>query len=517
MVQGWVARAAVVGAILSGLSSTATAADLLAIYREAKTHDASYAIAQTALSAAKEKIPQGLAALLPSVSAQVSTNYNDRDIDFRDGTRSAARYNNNSAGVSVSIPLLRWQNFAQFEQAKAQVEQAKLQFEASTQDLALRVAQAYFDVLLAQDNLRLARIQAQALARQLEQAQQQFKLGSGSMADIREAQARSDLAAAQTIAADNELLAKRDALQVIVRHVPERLAPMTAGLALEQPEPDNIATWVEQALTANPQVRVQRAAIAVAEQEVRKNRYGHYPTLDAVASVSNAGTGSGVQGGIGNDTSMSTIGLQLVVPLYQGGATVSRVREAVVNHGKSQQELDAVTRQVTAAARQAFLGVKNGIASIRAFEAAIASSQSQLDATRLGREVGLRTSVDILNAQQQLFQAQRDLAQARYAYAMNHLRLRAIVGKLDDAEMARFSAKLTAAAPAATTPPAEPVHAGVESPPDTAVADRPALVAGSTAVEANPVRREAPRRPAVRARSAPCGADCGRRPAKTTR
>jgi outer membrane protein len=515
-------------------ATTAHAADLLAIYRQAKTHDAVYAMANSTLTAAREKLPQGRALLLPSVSATANSNYNDRDIDFRDGTRSAARYNANAYGVSVTMPVVRMQNVAQFDQARSQVEQAQLQFAAATQDLALRTAQAYFDVLLARDNVRLAGAQVQAYQRQLEQAKQQFRLGSGSMTDIREAEARNDLAAAQAIAADNELDIKRQALELIVKAVPTTLASLKSPLPLQPPDPDNMSAWIDQALAANPQVLAQRAASAIAEQEVRKNRYGHYPTLDAVASYTNAGNGSGIQGGIGNDTVTKTVGLQLAVPLYQGGSVTSRVREAVAQHTRSRQELDSVMRQVTLTARQAFLGVRTGMAQIRALEAAIASAESQLEATRLGREVGLRTSVDILNAQQQLFQVQRDVAQARYAYVMSQLRLSAAVGKLGEDDLATFNVLLTTAEapakpanprtsepPAATPAPALAPSTGphAEPEPGTALVRAPALVLtpalelASAAVEpaATPSLARDPPRVAPHNRLASCKTGCNRR------
>jgi outer membrane protein len=193
------------------------------------------------------------------------------------------------------------------------------------------------------------------------------------------------------------------------------------------------------ALESSLQVQVQKAVEEFAAKEVERNRAAHRPTLDAVASYTHSGTGAGFQGGVGNDTNTAVIGLQFALPLYQGGAVNSRVREAIANLEKARQDLEAAKRTAALNTRQAFLGVTSGIALVRALQSAVVSSQSQLDSTRLGQEVGVRTGVDVLNAQQQLFQARRDLAQARYNYILNLLRLKAATGRLVEDDIARIS------------------------------------------------------------------------------
>jgi outer membrane protein len=196
--------------------------------------------------------------------------------------------------------------------------------------------------------------------------------------------------------------------------------------------------WVDLAMDTSLQVQIQRAVEEFAVKEVERNRAAHRPTVDAVASYSNTGTGSGINSGPGQDTSQAVLGLQLAVPLYQGGAISSRVREAAANLDKARQDLETAKRTAALNTRQSYLGVTSGIAQVKALESAVVSSQSQLDSTRLGQEVGVRTGVDVLNAQQQLYSARRDLAQARYNYILNSLRLKAATGRLREEDIEKL-------------------------------------------------------------------------------
>ncbi|MPZ46227.1 MAG: TolC family outer membrane protein [Betaproteobacteria bacterium] len=429
-------------AALALLSLSAAAADLVEVLRRAQSSDATYAAARASWQAAQEKIPQGLALLLPNASITANTQYNDRKLDFRNGISQPGKFNNNSIAVSVSQPLYRLQNKIQYDQAKVQVAQADVQLSLALQDLILRVAQAYFDILLAQDNVELARSQKIAIGEQLAQAKRNFEVGTATITDTHEAQARYDLVTAQEIAALNELQIRKRALQQIIGAEAPPIAPLGSKLPLVPPDPTVMDTWVEIALDNSLQVQIQRAAEEFAVKEVERNRAAHYPTVDVVGSYTDAGTGSGNQGGVGFDTRQSAIGLQFALPLYQGGAVNSRVREAMSNLERARQDLESARRTAALNTRQAFLGVTSGIAQVKALESAVMSSQSQLDSTRLGQEVGVRTGVDVLNAQQQLYSAQRDLAQARYNYILSHLRLLAASGRLDEEDVARASQAL---------------------------------------------------------------------------
>jgi outer membrane protein len=306
----------------------------------------------------------------------------------------------------------------------------------------LRASQAYFDVLLAQHNVELAAAQKNAIGEQLAQAKRNFEVGTATITDTHEAQARYDLATAQEIAAQNDLEIRRRQLAQIIGQTAPALSRLAGEIKLELPQPNQIEPWVEEATRASLPVLISEAALTFARQEVERNRGGHHPTLDAFATYTDSATGSGIRGGPGDDSTNRIIGLQLAVPLYQGGATASRVREALANEDRARQELDNARRSAELAARQAFLGVTNGVAQVNALRAALVSSQSSLDSTRLGLQVGVRTQVDVLNAQQQLFSTRRDVAQAAYNYVLSLLRLKSAVGRLGEEDLAKVNAWL---------------------------------------------------------------------------
>ena len=422
----------------------AAASDLLEIYRAALTSDPVYSAARASWQASQEKLPQGRAGLLPQASLSASTQYNDRDLNFRSpGTpTSQSQYNSNSTSVSVTQPIYRRQNWVAYDQGKIQVALADAQLASAGQDLILRAAQAYFDVLLARDTVAFAESQKTAIGQQLEQAKRNFEVGNATITDTHEAQARYDLVTAQEIAARNDLEVKNRALEQLIGRAAPALAVLGPRFSPLPPDPSSMEAWVEQARTVGLQVRIAQENLTFFSQDVKRNRGAHHPTLDAFATASESSSGSGIQGGAGTETSTKVIGLQLAIPLYQGGIVNSRVREALANEDKARQDLENAVRSAELAARQGYLGVTSGIAQVRALEAALVSNQSSLDSTRLGQEVGVRTQVDVLNAQQQLFSARRDLAQARYNYILSLLRLTAATGKLTEADLQRVNAWL---------------------------------------------------------------------------
>ncbi len=418
----------------------AAAADLLSIYREAQTTDAVYASARASYLAGQEKLPQGLSGLLPSVSLSANTQYNDRDLSFRPPAAGLvggnSRYNSNTLNVTATQPLFRFQNWIVYEQAKNQVSQAEAAFLQANQDLIVRVAQAYFDALLAENNVTLAAAQKAAFAEQLAQAKRNFEVGTATITDANDAQARHDLSASQEIAAQNDLEIKKQTLRQIIGRLPPQLSKLSSSFAPELPQPNSMDAWVEQSTASSLQVRIAQATLDISTQDVSKNRGGHLPTLDAVANYTDAGQGAGFQAGSGFDSTTRYIGLQLAVPIYQGGLTNSKVKEALANQDKARQDLENTKRTVALNTRTAFLGVTSGVAQIKALEAALVSTQSSLDSTKLGQEVGVRTQVDVLNATQQLISARRDHAQAIYGYAINVLKLKAAAGTLSENDVA---------------------------------------------------------------------------------
>jgi len=415
-------------ALLVLFASPVYATNLMEVYREAQQQDAAYASSRAAYEAGQEKAPQGLALLLPSVNLSANTSRNEAD-----SSASNLQYNSNGYNLSLTQPIYRKQNFAQYEQSKSQVVQAEAQFAIARQDLIVRVAQAYFDVLLAQDNVALAGAQKAAIGEQLEMAKRNFEVGTVTITDTHEAQARYDLTTAQEIAAQNDLEIKNRALQLILGKIPAHLNALNDQLPLVLPEPNDMTKWVEQAEQQSPQIAIQRAALAIATQEVERNRAGHYPTLDLVAGYGRNSNPSTIA--IGSTITSQTVGVQLNLPIYQGGSVNSKVREALANQEKARQDLELGNRQVALQTRQAFLGITSGMAQVKALEQALVSSQSSLDSTRLGQEVGVRTNVDVLNAQQQLFSAERDLSQARYNYILSQLKLKSAVGTLSDEDV----------------------------------------------------------------------------------
>jgi outer membrane protein len=428
-----------IGFALSGAMSVATAADLLSVYREAQTADAVYAAARANYQAGQEKLPQGLSGLLPNVNVQANTQYNDRDISFRPPAQGLvggnSRYNSNAVTVTATQPLFRYQNWITYEQAKNQVSQSEATFLQANQDLILRVAQAYFDILLSENNVSLAGAQRTAFAEQLAQAKRNFEVGTATITDANDAQARHDLAVSQEIAAQNDLEIKKETLrQIIGRGAPD-LAKIGTGFVPELPVPNSMDKWVENGTLTSLQVKIAQSNLDIAAQDVSKNRAGHLPTLDAVATYNDSAQGAGFQIGPGYDTSIRYLGLQLAVPLYQGGLVNSKVREAIATQDKYKQDLENTRRTVALNTRTAFLGVTSGAAQIKALETALVSSQSSLDSTKLGQEVGVRTQVDVLNATQQLISARRDYAQAIYTYAINVLKLKAAAGTLSDDDL----------------------------------------------------------------------------------
>ena len=279
-----------VTAVLAGMP--VCAADLMSIYREAQSADAVYASARASYLAGQEKLPQGLSGLLPAVTVSANTQYNDRDLQFRGptaATSGTSRFNSNSLNVTATQPLFRFQNWITYEQAKHQVSQAEATFLQAAQDLIVRVAQAYFDVLLAENNVTLVAAQKAAFAEQLAQAKRNFEVGTATITDANDAQARHDLAVSQEISAQNDLEIKQQMLRQIIGRLPPELAKLMARFAPQLPNPNSMDAWVEQATLSSFQVKVAQATLDIVMQDVAKNRGGHLPTLDAVASYTDSG------------------------------------------------------------------------------------------------------------------------------------------------------------------------------------------------------------------------------------
>ncbi len=413
--------------------------NLQQVYQQALTQDPVLASAKSGNRAMQEKLVQGNALYLPTINFNAGTTASQTDIKyigsasvFRNGGRET--FEGYSYGVNLNQPIYRKQIQAQLAQAKSQVEQSDKQLLLAQQNLILRSSKAYFDVLLAQDKIELIQAQKNAISKQLEQAKANFDVGTATITDFNEAQARFDLVQAQEIAATSDLEVKKRAIQSIIGQMPLKLNAVRADLQPQMPEPVAMDKWVEMSSQTNLMIAIQQQALEIATQEVERQNAGHLPTLDAIASYTDR-YANGSANGFGSDLQDATIGLQLQIPLYQGGAIASRVREAVANKQKAMDDLVAARRQAELDTRQGYLDLVSVVSQIKAYEQALSSSQSQLDSTMLGYEVGVRTSVDVLNAQQQFFTAKRDLLQSRYTYLMNILSLKSAVGLLNDADL----------------------------------------------------------------------------------
>ncbi|OJZ17167.1 MAG: channel protein TolC [Thiobacillus sp. 65-29] len=421
-------------ALTLALAPAAHAANLSDTFRDAQAYDAQYAGARAAWQAGQEKAAQGRAGLLPQVNLSGNVRYNEVDTDFGNSD-----FSSNTLAIQAAQPLFRRQNTVQYEQAKNQVKIAELQFRAAEQDLVLRVAQAYFDVLQSQDNLAFIAAQKAAISEQLAAAKRNFEVGTATITDTHEAQARFDLTVAQEIAEQNSFNIRLRALEKLIGKPAGGLDVLAENRILKT-EAGAIDDWAQRAATGNLAAEIQRLAKAIADQDVERNRAGHYPTLDAVAGYSvNNNLSAGT---LRYDANVAQIGLELNLPIYQGGLTSSRVREAIANQEKARQDLENASREASLQARQAWLNVNSGAARVRALEQALISSQAQLDSTKLGLQVGVRTSLDVLDAEQQVLSARRDLAGARYAYLLAGLSLKAAGGTLSPADLAEIDQHL---------------------------------------------------------------------------
>ena len=430
-----------------GLAPCARAQSLQELYEAAHGYDATFLSARALLDSAKYRVDQANALRLPSVGLAVSGSRSTSE------TPSPTLLNstNTSSGATLSArqPLYNRVSGVTILQARKSLDVSAADFEAAEQDLIVRVAQAYFDVLAAQDALATTRTSKAAISEQLASAKRNFEVGTATITDTREAQARFDLATAQEIASANDLQSKRIALDQLVGR--SNVAPnqLAVPVALPATVPSNIEEWVTRADEEHPLVRKARLGFDVAKLETEKAQAGHYPTVDLSASYNRGrsstsgdarGAGGAVQGfNISGANIGSAVAVTLNLPLFAGFATQNRIKETVALEDKARNDLEAARRGVAQGTRQAYYGVESGQAQVKALEAAESSSQLALEATQLGYKVGVRVNLDVLNAQTQLFTTQRDLAKARYDVLVGGLKLRQASGRLKPEDVAALN------------------------------------------------------------------------------
>lgn len=413
-------------------SSSLLAGDLLSVYQQARENDPTLRAAEAARFALGEAKPQSLSLLLPTLSASGETTDNSQETTNSSFFPTTTEdFNSNSYSLTLTQPVYHHDHWVGLRQANSTDKQAAADYAAAEQDLIVRMAGRYFDVLAAQDNLEFARAEKQSTSRQLDQAKQRFEVGLIAITDVHEAQASFDLTVAQTIQAENELANAREALQEITGTYDEDLQALKTDIPLLSPEPDNKDDWVNKASEQNLSIKAAAHGLDIAREEVNRQRSGHYPTLDIVASSTNSTSHSVT----GSERESDSISLQLNVPIFQGGYVNSKTREAAYRHTESKELLEQTRRAVLRQTRDAYLGVQAGISRVKAFDQAVKSSEKALEATEAGFEVGTRTIVDVLVSQSQLYRAKRDYSRARYDYILNTLSLKQAAGTLQELDV----------------------------------------------------------------------------------
>jgi outer membrane protein len=426
------------------LAPAAQAQSLVELYESARAFDASYQSAKLQYDANLARAEQAKAGVWPTAGLSAGASRVGVDSTLpANNANAGGSFNTQNATLSATQPLYRPANWANYEQGFKQVELARAQLESASQDLIVRTSQAYFDVLAAQDTLAFVRAQKQAVAEQLAFAKRNFEVGTSTITDTREAQARYDLVIAQEIAAENDLRVRKIALDQLVGVAESQPRPLAAPVNLPPVLPADVTTWVRQSDLLHPNIRQARSNAEIADLEIKKAEAGHKPTLDATASynVTNNPSNTALNG-ISSRANTGNVGVLLNVPLFAGFSTQNRIRETLSLRDRALSDLEGTRRSVAQNVRTAYFGVQSGQGQVRALEAAELSSQSALDANKLGYQVGVRINIDVLNSQSQLFQTKRDLAQARYNVLLGDLRLRQASGTLTPEDLQQINGLL---------------------------------------------------------------------------
>ena len=411
------------------MSSAASAENLFEVFESALMSDPEFLVTGAEHRAAQEIRPQALAGLQPNIRLSFDTKWNERQ--RRGGYRS------DNLVLDFEQPLYRLDRRIAIDQADSRIARADALYAAARQDLTVRVAERYFGVLEAEDELSFARATLEAFEQQLAQSRQRFEVGLIAITDVEEAKAGFDLSRAQLIAAENALDNAREALRETTGEYWEKLAPL-GDMQLVTPEPADIDKWTAIALERNLRLLAARRDTETARQEIERIQAGHSLTLDAVGSFSLNDSESGVAG----ETTRANVGLRLSLPIYSGGSILSRTRESQHRHQRALEVLERERRRAQRETREAYLGVDSGISRVRALEQAVRSSETAAEAIEAGFQVGTRTSVDVLDAQRDLFRARRDLSEARYGYILDVLRLKRAAGILSEDDLRLISAWL---------------------------------------------------------------------------
>jgi outer membrane protein/protease secretion system outer membrane protein len=428
-------------ALVCAMSSAALASwaqsnvlDLKQVYQAALEQDANIRASRAAADSGRERLPQARAGLLPQVSASAGRNNNNLDTTapniLGNPTTTNDQYFSDNRTLQVRQPLINMQRWLQFQQAKSVVEEVEANLDRDLQNLVVRVAGAYFETLMADEQLDLVLAQKKTYTALVDAAQKGFAAGSGTRTDIDDAKSRLDMATAQELEArQNQDLTRRQ-LELLVNQPVKQIARLNVNaLKLLPPEPANLDEWTRKAEQASPEIKALQARLEAARREVGKAQAGHFPTLDAVAQWSNSGSENITR--VNSRYENKTIGLQLNIPIYSGGYVNSTIRQAVAEQTRTEESLEALRRDLGVRVHKEYRGVSEGVMRVRALEQAARSAEQMMKSTQMSQKAGSRTQLDVLNAQQQYTLALRDLAQARLVYLLSKVRLSSLVG--DDA------------------------------------------------------------------------------------
>jgi len=432
--------------ILKGMVASALAASAMVVcaqsavmnfrqvYQAALEQDASIRASRAAADSGRERLPQARAGLMPQVSANAGRNFNDLNSTspniLGELTTTNDKYFSDTKAVQLRQPLVNMQRWQQFEQAKFLVAESEATLDRDLQNLVVRVAGAYFEFLMADEQLELVLAQKKMYTALVDAAKKGLAAGSGTRTDIDDAQARLDMASAQELEARQNQDQTRRQLEVLINQPVGSVAKLNVpALKLVGPQPANLDEWTLKAEKNSPEMKAMQARLDAARREVSKSQAGHLPTLDAIAQWSNSGSENITR--INSRYENKSIGLQLNVPLYSGGYVNSTIRQAVAEQTRAEESLEALRRDLGVRVHKEYRGVSEGVMRVRALEQAVRSSQQMLMSTQMSLKAGSRTQLDVLNAQQQYTLALRDLAQARLIYLMSKVKLASLAG--DDA------------------------------------------------------------------------------------
>ena len=416
---------------LACAAASGSAMDLSQAYQAALEQDAQIRASRATADQGRELLPQARAQLMPSLQASASRMNNrlQSTTPNFNGQLSTSQDNYASTNKTFTVrqPLYRPYNMALYRQAQAQVDDANATLEKDLQNLASRVGGAYFEALLAEDQLSLVGAQKAFYATQVDASRKALAAGSGIRTDIDDAQARLDLATAQELEARQNVDYTRRELQVLVNQPVDKLARVdTNRMQLILPNPERIEDWMAMAELTSPEIMSAKAQVEIARQEVDKAKAGHMPTLDAIAQWSRSGSENLISIHSAYDT--KAVGIQFSMSLFAGGYVNSQIRQALAGQERAEQALEAIRRDLGVRVYAQFRGVTEGVLKVRAYEQAVRSADQLVDSMRKAFQAGSRTQVDILNAEQQRMSSRRDLANARYLYLISRVRLLALAG-----------------------------------------------------------------------------------------